>query len=160
VGEEDDELRAGRGRRGRLSGSEAGAYLRLINSCITQVKAQGPCRTCNASEEEEEAGIPGIAPGEELFELHGRHFAEGESGSGTQAGVARGLASTARHTSAGVQAPPGMGQQADVATLDSNVPGVGLSRLLPAARFPRGVGPGSREERWRENMRGVHGQQR
>ena len=29
-------------------------YLRLIDSCITQLKAQGPCRTCNESKEEEE----------------------------------------------------------------------------------------------------------
>jgi len=30
-----------------------GPYLRLINSCITQLKAQGPSRTCNESNEEE-----------------------------------------------------------------------------------------------------------
>jgi len=36
------------------SGSEAGSYLRLIDSCITQLKAQGPSRTCNESKEEEE----------------------------------------------------------------------------------------------------------
>ena len=36
------------------SGSEAGSYLRLIDSCITQLKAQGPSRTCNESQEEEE----------------------------------------------------------------------------------------------------------
>ena len=36
------------------SGSEAGSYLRLIDSCITQLKAQGPFRTCNESKEEEE----------------------------------------------------------------------------------------------------------
>jgi len=35
------------------SGSEAGSYLRLIDSCITQLKAQGPSRTCNESKEEE-----------------------------------------------------------------------------------------------------------
>jgi len=34
------------------SGSEAGSYLRLIDSCITQIKAQGPSRTCNESKEE------------------------------------------------------------------------------------------------------------
>ena len=32
--------------------SEAGSYLRLIDSCITQLKAQGPSRTCNESNEE------------------------------------------------------------------------------------------------------------
>ena len=36
------------------SGSEAGSYLRLIDSCITQLKAQGPARTCNESKVEEE----------------------------------------------------------------------------------------------------------
>ena len=33
-------------------GTEAGSYLRLIDSCIIQLKAQGPCRTCNESKEE------------------------------------------------------------------------------------------------------------
>ena len=36
-----------------------GSYLRLIDSFITQLKAQGPSRTCNASKEEEEEGSPG-----------------------------------------------------------------------------------------------------
>ena len=35
-------------------GTEAGSYLRLVDSCITQLKAQGPSRTCNESKEEEE----------------------------------------------------------------------------------------------------------
>ena len=35
------------------SGSEAGLYLRRIDSCITQHKAQGPSRTCNESKEED-----------------------------------------------------------------------------------------------------------
>jgi len=43
--------------RGFDSGSEAGSYLRLIDSCITQLKAQGPARTCNESKEEEEEGF-------------------------------------------------------------------------------------------------------
>ena len=34
--------------------TEAGSYLRLIDSCITQLTAQGPSRTCNESNEEEE----------------------------------------------------------------------------------------------------------
>jgi len=34
-------------REDLCSGSEAGSYLRLIDSCITQVKAQGPSGTCN-----------------------------------------------------------------------------------------------------------------
>jgi len=36
------------------SGSEAGSCLRLIDSCITQLKAQGPARTLNESKEDEE----------------------------------------------------------------------------------------------------------
>jgi len=35
-------------------GTEAGSYLMLIDSCIIQLKAQGPSRTCNESKEEEE----------------------------------------------------------------------------------------------------------
>ena len=31
------------------SDSEAGSYLRLINSCVTQLEAQEPCRTCDES---------------------------------------------------------------------------------------------------------------
>jgi len=38
------------------SGSETGSYLRRIDSCITQLKAEGPSRTCNESKEEEEEG--------------------------------------------------------------------------------------------------------
>ena len=34
------------------SGSEASSYVRLIDSCITRLKAQGPSRTCNESKEE------------------------------------------------------------------------------------------------------------
>ena len=34
--------------------SKAGSYVRLIDFCITQRKAQGTYRTCNESEEEEE----------------------------------------------------------------------------------------------------------
>ena len=36
--------------------NEAGSYLRLTHSCITQLKAQGPSRICNKSEGEEPAG--------------------------------------------------------------------------------------------------------
>ena len=32
--------------------TEVGSYLRLIDFCITQLKAQGPSRTCNESKEE------------------------------------------------------------------------------------------------------------
>ena len=39
--------------------TEAGSYLRLIDSCITQLKAQRPSRTCNKSKEKEEQGILG-----------------------------------------------------------------------------------------------------
>ena len=34
------------------SGSEAGSYLRLTDSCFTQLKAQGSARTCNDSKRE------------------------------------------------------------------------------------------------------------
>ena len=33
-------------------GTEVSSYLRRIDSCITQLKAQGPSRTCNENEEE------------------------------------------------------------------------------------------------------------
>jgi len=36
----------------KCCGTEAGSYLRLIDSCITQLKAQAPSRTCNESKEE------------------------------------------------------------------------------------------------------------
>ena len=36
------------------SASEAGSYLRLIDSCITQRKAQGPSRTCDESNEDDD----------------------------------------------------------------------------------------------------------
>jgi len=39
---------------GVTNGTEAGSHLRRIDSCITQLKAQGPSRTCNESKEEEE----------------------------------------------------------------------------------------------------------
>ena len=42
------------------SGSEASSYLRLIASCITQLKAPGPDRTCNESTEEEEEEEEGL----------------------------------------------------------------------------------------------------
>ena len=35
------------------SGSEAGSYLRLIDSCITQVKAEEDSRTCDESRDQE-----------------------------------------------------------------------------------------------------------
>ena len=35
------------------SGSKAGSYLRLMDSCITQLEAQGLSRTCNESKEKE-----------------------------------------------------------------------------------------------------------
>ena len=33
--------------------TEAGSYLRLIDSCVTQLKAQGPFSTCNERKEED-----------------------------------------------------------------------------------------------------------
>ena len=38
-------------------GFEAGSYLRLIDSWITQLKAQGPSRTSNESKEEEKSSV-------------------------------------------------------------------------------------------------------
>ena len=43
-------------------GTEAGLYLRLIDFSITQLKAQGPSRTCNESKEEEEDLVEGFRP--------------------------------------------------------------------------------------------------
>ena len=40
-------------RPASCTGEVAGSYLRLIDSCITQLKAQGPSRTYNESKEEE-----------------------------------------------------------------------------------------------------------
>ena len=37
-------------------GTEAGSYLRRMGSCITQLKAQGPSRTCNENKEEDLVG--------------------------------------------------------------------------------------------------------
>jgi len=53
------------------SGSEEGSYLRLIDSWITQLKAQAPSRTCEestAAEEEEEVGV--TVAGRSSFCLH------------------------------------------------------------------------------------------
>ena len=36
------------------NGSDAGSYVRLTDSCITQLKVQGLSGTCNESKEEEE----------------------------------------------------------------------------------------------------------
>ena len=36
--------------------TEAGSYLRLIDSCFTHLEAQGPSTTCNESKEEEKEG--------------------------------------------------------------------------------------------------------
>jgi len=50
---------------GMCSGSEAGSYLRLTDSCITQLKAQGPPKTWHESKEEEKRKLgPRLAPAE------------------------------------------------------------------------------------------------
>jgi len=41
-------------------GTEAGSYLRLIDSCVTQLKVQGPSTTCNESKEEEDVLAGGM----------------------------------------------------------------------------------------------------
>jgi len=48
-------------------GTEVGSYLRPIDSCIAQLKAQGPSRTCNESKEERSQG--GARGFKELAEL-------------------------------------------------------------------------------------------
>ena len=45
--------------RAMCSVSEVGSYLRLIDSCITQLKAQGPSRTCRVKKSSE--GVRGSA---------------------------------------------------------------------------------------------------
>ena len=46
------------GRMQKMFSREAlAAQVRLIDSCITQLKAQGPSRTCNESREEEEEDV-------------------------------------------------------------------------------------------------------
>jgi len=45
-------------QEGSVVVTEAGSYLRLIDSCITQLKAQGPSRICTASKEEERSTRP------------------------------------------------------------------------------------------------------
>jgi len=44
----------------KCSYSQVSGGLGLIDSCITQLKAQGPSRTCNESEEEDEEGFRGV----------------------------------------------------------------------------------------------------
>ena len=44
-------------------------YLRLIDSCVTQLKAQGPSRTCNESKQEEEKELESEAGGAEQVRL-------------------------------------------------------------------------------------------
>ena len=48
-------------KRGRfsVSGSEAGSFLRRMDSCITQLEVQGPSRTCYDGKEDEEEEVEG-----------------------------------------------------------------------------------------------------
>ena len=59
-----------------LCGTEAGSYVRLIDSCITQLKAQGHSRTCNESKEED----PFVSSGRHLDDAErlGAHRHPGE----------------------------------------------------------------------------------
>jgi len=59
-------------------GSEAGSYLRCIDSCITQLKAQVPPRTCNESKEEEEEAHLRQEGGEPFREPPGQRSRGGE----------------------------------------------------------------------------------
>ena len=49
--------------------TEEGSYLRLVDVCITQLKAQGPSKTCNESKEAEEEGGPLFGPAAHLHRL-------------------------------------------------------------------------------------------
>ena len=51
------------------SGSEAGSFLGLIDSCITQLKAHGPSGTCNESEEEEGRYLSMVMPAGPILAL-------------------------------------------------------------------------------------------
>ena len=55
-------LRAPAPRTEMCCGTEAGSYLRLIDSCITHLKAQRPSRTCNESKEEAEEDLHHARP--------------------------------------------------------------------------------------------------
>jgi len=44
----------------RAMDTTLGSYLRRIDSCIAQLKAQGPYRTCIVSKEEEASGTGGF----------------------------------------------------------------------------------------------------
>ena len=56
--------------REMCSGSEAGSHLRLRDSWITQLKAQGPSRTCNESKAEEEEESISLSAGATPCPLH------------------------------------------------------------------------------------------
>jgi len=58
--------------------SEAGSYLRLIDSCITQIKAQGPSRTCKESKQEEEALWPCRSYPSSLFVAYRSYIVYGQ----------------------------------------------------------------------------------
>ena len=55
-------------RRARVcSSSEAGSYLKHIDSCVTQLKAEGPSRTCSESTEFCSEVLTGHGPGRALL---------------------------------------------------------------------------------------------
>ena len=54
-------------------GNKEGSYLRLAESCLTQLKAQGPSRTCNESKEEEQ--VPWTSPSKQAVrDEEGRRY--------------------------------------------------------------------------------------
>ena len=71
----------------RGCGTEAGAYLRPIDSCITQLKVQGPSRTCNESKEEEEKAASFSRAGAARHGGGARHVAVGQNLAIGRAGV-------------------------------------------------------------------------
>ena len=61
------------------SGSEAGSYLRLIDSCITRLKAANLSTICNESTKEEEAHPPCLVSNESKCPLDTPQLVDGRS---------------------------------------------------------------------------------
>ena len=70
------------------------SYLRLIDSCITQLKAQGPARTCNESKAEEEVTDAALS----VALLHRKAGVRGKGGG-------RGGAASLRRVAVAIEVP-------------------------------------------------------
>ena len=68
-------------------GDEAGSYLRLMDSCITQLKAQGTSRTSNEKKKKREYTYPGFGP------IYGPMIEDGSSLGGAAGAFGFGLES-------------------------------------------------------------------